>query len=630
MKLHFLNLSEELLSAVAELQDILHIELSEEGFPVTVETTGKGLSVTYTADGAVIGYHKKAELYRAIGRLTETAEAKENVREIPQYEDLCVMYDCSRGSVMSVEGVKTAIRHLALMGYTAVELYTEDTYEVEGYPYFGHMRGRYTVAEMKELDAYGLRFGIELIPCIQVLAHLNQIMRWNAFQDVRDCTDILLVDEPKTYELIEAMFATVSKCFTSRRINIGMDEARLLGAGNYMKNHGMVERWEIMQSHLAKVKEIGDKYGFCMHAWSDMYINNAFGHRGYYYPTRLEEPHMPQNIIASVPAGTELVYWEYGGFYDANLKMMKLHKEFNNTIWFAGGATKWAGYAPMNLFSMWVSRDQLRACKDAGIEKVMVTCWTTDGGMSSNMAVWPTIQLYAETCYADNNENEWLAGRFKTCVDGDFEDFLLLDYINFTPDNPAPGCGSRNACTYLLHQDVLLGLFDRHQDPETYPQHFADVGRRLRAAGERNPRWQYLFDMLAADAEVLELKAAVGANLKAAYDSGDKATMRDIAENVLPEIARRMENFNRELRVHWLAENKVFGIEFCESALAGLCHRIGTAIVTIEEYLDGKTTFIPELEEQRLFYDGNNNTPRNLNMSITNIDDMARTAVKNC
>ena len=52
----------------------------------------------------------------------------------------------------------------------------------------------------------------------------------------------------------------------------------------YAKNGATIlatakEMWDTCE-FLAKVKEIGDKYGFCMHAWSDMYINNAFGAYG--------------------------------------------------------------------------------------------------------------------------------------------------------------------------------------------------------------------------------------------------------------------------------------------------------------------------------------------------------------
>ena len=54
------------------------------------------------------------------------------------------MLDCSRNAVMKVSKLKEFIDFLSKAGYNALELYLEDTYEVEGEPYFGYMRGRYT------------------------------------------------------------------------------------------------------------------------------------------------------------------------------------------------------------------------------------------------------------------------------------------------------------------------------------------------------------------------------------------------------------------------------------------------------------------------------------------------------
>ena len=87
------------------------------------------------------------------------------------------MLDCSRGAVLKVSAVKQLINALQKMGYNVLELYTEDTFEVEGEPYFGYLRGRYTGAEIKEMDAYAAAHGIELIPCIQTLAHFNRRKR---------------------------------------------------------------------------------------------------------------------------------------------------------------------------------------------------------------------------------------------------------------------------------------------------------------------------------------------------------------------------------------------------------------------------------------------------------------------
>ena len=122
-----------------------------------------------------------------------------------QYERLGVMIDVSRNAVMSVEGLKAYFQCLSKMGYNSVWLYTEDVYEVEGEPYFGYQRGRYSMKELRELDDYAASLGIELIPCIQTLAHLDSYVVWK--QVPVDSGDTLLVGEERTYEFIEKMNA---------------------------------------------------------------------------------------------------------------------------------------------------------------------------------------------------------------------------------------------------------------------------------------------------------------------------------------------------------------------------------------------------------------------------------------
>ncbi len=148
---------------------------------------------------------------------------------------LGVMIDCSRNAVMNTDSVKEFADTLKRMGYNTLMLYTEDTYEVNGNPLFGYMRGRYSKTELKEIDAYCNSIGVELVPCIQTLAHLNCIFKWKEHQDIRDCDDILLIDEEKTYKLIDSMFETLSECFSSRKIHIGMDKTDRLGTGKYRK-----------------------------------------------------------------------------------------------------------------------------------------------------------------------------------------------------------------------------------------------------------------------------------------------------------------------------------------------------------------------------------------------------------
>lgn len=232
------------------------------------------------------------------------------------------------------------------------------------------------------------------------------------------------------------------------------------------------------------------------------------------------------------------------------------------------------------------------------------------------MAALPTIQMFAEDCYENNNEDAFVAGRFATCVGASYEDFLLLDTPNFTPGNKAPGCGSRNPSKYLLHQDVLMGLFDQHVDPDTFPAHFAERAQVLAEAGQRNLAWQYLFDSLSALCHVLEAKCDVGIRLKAAYDAADKAEMARIADEVIPEIQKRLAAYIALYHKQWLQDNKPFGIDVLDVRFGGIERRLLTASERIHAYLDGEVDSLPELEQTRLRYDGApEGTNRNININ---------------
>ncbi len=74
---------------------------------------------------------------------------------------------------------------------------------------------------MKALDDYAHALGIEMIPCIQTLGHLEQILQWPAYAEYRDTAGILLAGEDKTYALLEKMIAAASAPFRSKRIHVG-------------------------------------------------------------------------------------------------------------------------------------------------------------------------------------------------------------------------------------------------------------------------------------------------------------------------------------------------------------------------------------------------------------------------
>ena len=139
------------------------------------------------------------------------------------------------------------------MGLNVLMLYSEDTYTVEKYPYFGYMRGRYSYDEMKDFGDYAELFGVEIIPCIQTLAHLEKFLKWKESEPLKDTGSVLLVGEEKVYTFIEEMIKSATAPFKTKRIHLGMDEAWDLGLGEYLKRNGFRRRHDIMNEHVAEL-----------------------------------------------------------------------------------------------------------------------------------------------------------------------------------------------------------------------------------------------------------------------------------------------------------------------------------------------------------------------------------------
>lgn len=611
-KIYFKDLQNDFMEPVRELEDFLgfcSVREEEAQIILTMQPSEKGLAIEVSGSEVKISFQRKVELFRGLALLMEEKDnadeiSEYQINEIPNFSHLTYMQDNSRNAVSNLPSVKKMIRHLALMGFDSYMLYTEDTYEVAEYPFFGYMRGRFTGKELREINHYAAMFGIEMVPCIQTLAHLNAPFGWSAFDEVKDVNDILLCGEPKTYEFIEAMIKTCAESFTSRRINIGMDEAEMLGLGQYLRRNGYKERFDIMMSHLKKVLEICDKYGMQAMMWSDMFFKMLSEDSDNYYA----EVKVSDQIKNLIPKNVELIYWDYftreKEIYDS---MILRHKMLTDQIGFAGGAWRWTGYAPLLYHSIEASKLALTSCIEHGISNILVTGWGDNGSEASSFVVGPVLQWYAEICYRKEISEEQVAKRLMTCTHMNYYDFLELDKLNYTPDNPAPGRSSIAPARYTLYQDLLIGLFDSQIDEATYPAHYKTCYETLSQIARKSSEYSYLFDTLAKLSHVLELKCDMGIRLKKAYDKQDKETLEKIASKDLPELLTRVEVFHEAHRYQWYTESKPFGFEVLDLRLGGLKERIKATIWRLEEYLGSKIDRIEELEQERLPLDGRTN-----------------------
>ena len=508
-----------------------------------------------------------------------------------QFKYRCVMIDNSRNAVMNMTTAKKMIDCLAKMGFNSLMLYTEDTYEVDGHPYFGYLRGRYNKEELKELDAYAKERKIELIPCIQTLGHLATIMRWPQYAALQDGADTLCADEEKVYGLIEDMFSSIAECFTSRMINVGMDEAETMGLGKYLKKYGYQERLEIFGRHLERVSGIAEKYGFTLCMWSDMFYKLA---TGTFYGAEDADitDEQAERIKKMIPENVRLTYFDYWNWEKSHFDHhIKLHQKLAKDIWYAGAVWGYVGYAPHNAFSIDAGRNAITSCIENGVDNVMITMWGDDGAECARFSLLPS--LYFDACLLQGITDEDEIGKgFEELFEIPFDAFMLLDYQGTTNDR-----WNSNLDKVILFNDPFYGIYDMAIAP--------DEGAKFHACAEKlshyieHSEWGYLFRTSKALADVLEIKAHLGQHTRKAYDEKDFDRLKCVIKEY-EECIRRMNLFYDAYEVQWMIENKPNGFEVQDIRLGGVVRRLEHCKRRLEDYVNGKLAILPELEEELL------------------------------
>ena len=495
--------------------------------------------------------------------------------------ELGYMIDCSRGAVPRVETIKQLVDVLSAFGYDYLMLYTEDTFEIEGEPYFGFMRGRYTKEEIHEIDMYCQSKNIELRPCIETLAHLGRLLRHGTYRKLFEIDDILFVDEPIVYDFIEKMIKTVSENFTSKHIHIGMDEAWKLGRGRYLDKHGKTKIRDIMESHLEKVAAIAKKYGMTCDMWADMlmdaYINDN------------EKVNIPDNVIP--------MPWRYWAKSETDSDAeIKLYKQLSNgKVAFAGGAHKWTGFAPGNQFSFHAIDEQVKTCIKYKYDSYLLTAWGDGASDASCFVTVPAIYYAALKCHGLTLNNR-TKKYFKDVIGISFDKYLLVDRLNRIDDSIDYGA-HYNALSFThLYNDPLQDLFLEIED-DKYENLYLKASNELNKV--KSDKYGYIFKTLSLLGKVDSYKSTLGKNIYNAYKENDKDKLVKCIEQT-KKASIALTNFMKEYEKQWLKENKAFGYEKQILRLGGLKERLAFTIRQLQDYLAGKIEKIDELEVEHL------------------------------
>ena len=514
------------------------------------------------------------------------------------------MRDCARNGAINYEAFKELTVFLALMGYTYIELYMEDLMKIEALPYLGLNRPAYSKEDIKKMEAYAALFGIELVPCIQTLAHLPALFRGSVFEDIHDKETVLLCDSEKTYEFLEKVIAFAADAFKSRRINVGMDEAHFMCLGRYEEKFGYPrDKGEVFLRHLEKVIKICGKYGFRPSVFSDMFFRCGLkNEKGCSYEN-IKDKNFTENFAAKIPKDITLVFWDYNhddaDFYDTGFEK---HFQLTRNVSYACGTWSWKGFSPYNTIGEKNSLAALQSCKRHEINDFLVTFWGDGGGECSTFSVLSTLLRLSEENYFSGTEEKELDIRSLFLFGNTFGQMKDLENANVTDPGTVKDGIDINPCKYLLYSDALTGVFDWHVHTDAESQ-FLRNARLFKHYKERKGRFSYLFDTLYKLSTALAVKAPLGVNIKRAYDAKDNEKLKEIAEKTIPECIKRIKEFYDAFSFQWQKENRFTGSEVGDIRVGGLLFRLEETAKILKDFLSGMTERIEELEEERLpFY----------------------------
>ncbi|MBS5680126.1 MAG: family 20 glycosylhydrolase [Clostridiales bacterium] len=496
-----------------------------------------------------------------------------------------MMLDMSRGGVMTVEAVKGMIDAHAALGLNLMMLYTEDTYTVPEAPYLGYLRGRYTEKELREMDDYAAESGVELVPCVQTLAHLEQFLQWDVNRDIKDNDCVLMIDEPKTYAWIRAALTALRRCFRTNRIHIGMDEAHGVGLGEYYQKHGAVNRFELLNRHLNRVVDICKELGFKPIMWSDMFYRLGSKNNDYYDTDAV----VPESAIAQIP-DVALCYWDYyhtdEQFYAG---MLEGHRQMGKKVVFAGGIWTWSGILPHVRKTNATMYPALRACLKAGIGTVLATLWGDDGCETDYRLALNQLPIYSEHVWMGEDctraeverMGERLTGLSEAC-------FNAMGAFYADDEDHRPGKG-------LFYCDPLYPLTEGLWDLTGYREGLEEGIKTLERHLD-DSRCEYAWLAMRIALEKLNWVN----ELRPAYLRGDKAVVLTMANEKLPAMRELYVKMMSVWREQWESGRKRNGWET-------ICARLGAVIARLDDvqrillrWADGTIECVEELDETPL------------------------------
>jgi hypothetical protein len=236
------------------------------------------------------------------------------IKDNPDFERRGYMLDISRDKVPTMETLYSLIDLLASLKINEFQLYTEHTFAYKNHKIVWENSSPMTAEEIKKLDIYCKDRFIDFVPNQNSFGHMENWLKHDEYLELAECITTcktiwgpskrhsLDPTNPKSFELMQELYAELLPNFSSKYFNIGCDETVELGLGKSAPTCKKQGKGRVYLDYLLKLNSEVNKHDKQAQFWGDIIVN---------HPELISE--LPKNMIALVwgydanfPAGKDL------------------------------------------------------------------------------------------------------------------------------------------------------------------------------------------------------------------------------------------------------------------------------------------------------------------------------------
>jgi len=340
---------------------------SREAYTLKV-TTERGEVQATSSAGLFYGVQTLCQLIE--GNAAEAVLPEVEIRDWPSLAYRGTMVDMSHGPLPTEAEIKRQLDFLARWKANQYYLYSEASIELEGYPLL-NPEGRLSKDAVRRIIAYGRERHIDVIPNLELYAHLHDLFRVEEYSQLSDLSHGVEFDpsNPGVMALLSSWIGELADLFPSAFVSIGFDETFQIEMA--VKQQGAsATATRLFVKQLTDVTRLFQQRGKQVMAWADIMVR---------YP----------EIVAQLPPGLIAVAWYYSA--DPNDKEYKhwlgplVAKSVSHFV--QPGVTSWNQIAPDFDTSFENIDTFIAAGRKSNALGVINSLWTDDGQILLRMSL---------------------------------------------------------------------------------------------------------------------------------------------------------------------------------------------------------------------------------------------------